>query len=384
MDGIPPELKLTIIRRLPPKELENLAMTSSFWLSLCRMVIFRSLDLMGKKRLEEWLNDYEHLRNVFFKYVRKLSCQAYNDTLSHQEAIGVFLESHLSQFQRLFHLTLRNGEIPSNLLDTQYSFASTLKVLELEGCNISFGGLVTLLNQFLHLDHLIFDRIKMKDVDEVHTTLRSRHPKKLRLVETGLGVLNKLLTLNLAYEELSLEIYDGKYMASSLIEHSKGSLVRLGLGNTLAGMCHNNPTVCLKITDGNPRFSLDPTISLKLSGFDALRQVTMESKFLKGGLAAGLISSITSQKLREIILKGVDYFDEGWKGVENALCGLVGKLGNNIEVTLRVFSSSHLGDCTNFFQNLPKNCRVVLMKEKSRGEAVVHDSYIGCHNCRLE
>ena len=109
----------------------------------------------------------------------------------------------------------------------------------------------------------------------------------------------------------------------------------------------------------------------------------MGSENLRNCRAAELISSITSKKIREIILNSASSLDDGWEGVSNALCGLVENPKIKTNVTLKVFvgygPSMYQRICRSFRPKLPKNCRVLLMKKpvEVKGEAVVlHDSLI--------
>ena len=108
----------------------------------------------------------------------------------------------------------------------------------------------------------------------------------------------------------------------------------------------------------------------------------MESVDLKNPHVAELISSISSEKIREIILYSASSQDSGWGGVCNAMCGLVGE-HQGMNVTLRVFLGSYPGEypkiCMSFRKMLPENFRLVLVEEPMEGEGeavVLHDSWI--------
>ena len=245
---------MTIAQFLPPDALKELAKACPSWRIPCQMVF---LDLREDEEVERWLYEMDgELREEFFKHARKLSCHASNYPLSHYEDFEEFLMSHLPNFKCLSYLKIWSGKISSHFVHLQFPFASTLKVLELDGCRFSFGALVALLNQFDHLDHLILCCIILLPEDGERAAQVSHHPKKLTIVECGPHVLSELSALHLAYEELSFKIhlYYDQDTALGLIEDSKASLTCLDLRHASTSTCHNNLAICLEITDRNPRF----------------------------------------------------------------------------------------------------------------------------------
>ena len=243
---------MTIAQFLPPVALKELAKACPSWRILCQMVF---LDLRGNEKVAQWLYEMDgELREELFKHARKLSCHASNYPTPYDEDFEKFLMSHLPNFKCLSYLKIWSGEISSHLVHLQFSFASTLKVLELNRCHFSLGALVALLNQFDYLDHLILSWVILFPEDGEQAAQVSHHPKKLTVTEChGPHVLSELSALHLAYEELSFKIYSYCDKDMGLIEDSKASLTCLDL--TCPGrMCHNNLTICLEITDQNPRF----------------------------------------------------------------------------------------------------------------------------------
>ena len=121
---------------------------------------------------------------------------------------------------------------------------------------------------------------------------------------------------------------------------------------------------------------------LTLSGCGVLHTVEMNARKLD--TVPELISSITSQNLRNITFRFSSLGLENWVGVDRAFSDLVarnGLLEDNIKVTVEIDPDPDLhstGECKTIFvgvlSGFRKVGRVVLVEEDSERADVVHDS----------
>ena len=251
---MPYELKEDIAQYLSPSDLAELALVDKALLLFCRMKLHRSLDLTEEKKLQQWLGDKSKQNSEILSCVRILLCTIEKE---YEGNVKEFLESHLPKFPKLTHLTLR-VPVLFDRFETPFPFTGTLQVLSLNSCSISFRGLVTLLNQLTNLAQLTLSGIASA-VDEKSGGPEPKLSNYLRNLTVSYWnprdkVVDKLSTLKLGCQELSLNITQNQTAAQNFINGSKDSLRRLDLINTVGSMYPNNPIIYPGIADWKPWF----------------------------------------------------------------------------------------------------------------------------------
>ena len=236
-----------IAKLLPQKTLKNLALTEKLWQYPAQEALYGYLDLTDKNVLEKWVDVG---RDKFFKHVHALCCSTRPFTESGKRDVDRFLNSHLEHFSKLSYLALYGGPVPSTL---SRSFAeNTLKVLKLYGCSISLYELVTLLNTFGNLEHLLLHYSTTKQ-SLANPPELLHHPKKLSLTGIQSNIHRELSELSLNYEQLAFDLYQDLITVQDFINRSEGTLKYLELGcSNVIGMYLY--MVCPEITDWNPWF----------------------------------------------------------------------------------------------------------------------------------
>lgn len=105
----------------------------------------------------------------------------------------------------------------------------------------------------------------------------------------------------------------------------------------------------------------------------------MDVRFLAVASLEKLISSITSPKLRRVILSS-ERLAKGWGGVDRVLSELVTKQGlyHQVKVIVKVNTKLYTQDCCEafgvFLPTFREVGQVVLVGEIEKEEVVIHDS----------